>query len=121
MDGSPQSLIVIGAGAIGLEMGSVWSRLGAKVTVLEYLDRILPGMDTEIAKEAQKLLEKQGLKFQLGVRVTGARRKGAGCIVEIRAGRASNAIACCSRSAADRRRTDSGSRRSASRSTIADA
>ena len=69
----PEHLVVIGAGYIGLEMGSVWRRLGSKVTVLEYLDRILPGMDAEIAQEAQKILEKQGFEFQLGTRVTGAR------------------------------------------------
>jgi len=79
----PKHLVVIGAGAIGLELGSVWARLGAKVTVLEYLDRILPGMDTEIAAEAKKLFEKQGLSFKLGVRVTGAKKKGAGCVVEV--------------------------------------
>ncbi len=79
----PGHLVVIGAGAIGLELGSVWSRLGAKVTVLEYLDRILPGMDAEIAAEALKVLKKQGLAFQLGARVTGAKRKGAGAVVTI--------------------------------------
>ena len=68
----PQSLIVIGAGVIGLELGSVWARLGAKVTVIEYLDRILPGMDGEVAKEAQKILTKQGLTFKLGAKVTSA-------------------------------------------------
>ena len=78
----PQHLVVIGAGVIGLELGSVWARLGAKVTVLEYLDRILPGTDAEVAATAQKLLAKQGLDFQLGVRVTGARRHGDGCVVE---------------------------------------
>jgi dihydrolipoamide dehydrogenase len=77
----PEHLVVIGAGVIGLELGSVWSRLGARVTVLEYLDRILPGTDTEIATLARKLFEKQGLTFRLGVRVTGARREGDGCVV----------------------------------------
>jgi dihydrolipoamide dehydrogenase len=79
----PRHLVVIGAGAIGLELGSVWARLGAQVTVLEYLDRILAGMDSEIAAEAHKVLAKQGLAFQLGVRVTGARATKAGAIVEI--------------------------------------
>jgi dihydrolipoamide dehydrogenase len=79
----PGHLVVIGAGVIGLELGSVWLRLGAKVTVLEYLDRILPGMDSEIAREAQRMFEKQGFSFRLGCRVTGARREGDGCIVEI--------------------------------------
>jgi dihydrolipoamide dehydrogenase len=78
----PEHLIVIGAGYIGLELGCVWSRLGSKVTVLEYLDRIMPGTDTEIANEALKILKKQGLTFRLGSRVTSARRDGNGCIVE---------------------------------------
>jgi len=69
----PRHLVVIGAGYIGLELGSVWCRLGAKVTVLEYLDRILPGMDDELAAEALKLLKRQGLEFHLGCRVTAAR------------------------------------------------
>ena len=69
----PGHLVVIGAGVIGLELGSVWRRLGAKVTVLEYLDRITPGIDTEIAKNFQKILEKQGIEFKLGVKVTGAK------------------------------------------------
>src|SRR5207244_9787648 len=62
----PKHLVVIGAGYIGLELGSVWRRLGAKVTVLEYLDRILYGMDAEIAAESKKLFEKQGLEFRMG-------------------------------------------------------
>lgn len=78
----PEHLVVIGAGYIGLEMGSVWSRLGAKVTVLEALDRILPGFDTELAAEAKKLFEKQGLQFRLGSRVTKATAKKKKCIVE---------------------------------------
>jgi dihydrolipoamide dehydrogenase len=79
----PAHLVVIGAGYIGLEMGSVWSRVGSKVTVLEYLDRILPGMDAEIAKEAQKILAKQGLEFRLGSKVTGARVQGNQVRVEL--------------------------------------
>ena len=71
-DEVPEHLVVIGAGVIGLELGSVWGRLGAKVTVLEYLDRILPGMDAEIAKEARKVFTKQGMDIRTGVRVTGA-------------------------------------------------
>ena len=78
----PKHLVVIGAGVIGLELGSVWKRLGAKVTVLEYLDRIFPGMDNEMAAEAQKILAKQGIEFKLGMKVTGARVEGEGCIVE---------------------------------------
>jgi dihydrolipoamide dehydrogenase len=74
----PGHLVVIGAGIIGLELGSVWRRLGAKVTVLEYLDRISPGMDAEVAKTFQRSLAKQGFEFRLGAKVTGARasRKG---------------------------------------------
>ena len=79
----PEHLIVIGAGVIGLELGSVWKRLGAKVTVLEYLPRILPGMDDEIAKEAQKIFSKQGLEFKLGAKVTSAKVKGKKAIVEV--------------------------------------
>jgi dihydrolipoamide dehydrogenase len=65
----PASLLVVGAGIIGLELGSVWARLGAKVTVVEFLDRILPGMDAEVAKQFQRMLEKQGFKFHLGHKV----------------------------------------------------
>ena len=74
----PKHLVVIGAGVIGLELGSVWRRLGAKVTVLEYLDRITPGIDNEIAKQFQKLLEKQCFEFRLGVKVTGAKASKSG-------------------------------------------
>ena len=72
LDAVPRHLVVIGAGVIGLELGSVWRRLGAEVTVIEYLDRIVPGIDTEIATAFQRLLVKQGLKFQLGTKVTAA-------------------------------------------------
>ena len=72
----PERLVVIGAGIIGLELGSVWRRLGAEVTVLEYLDRITPGLDTELAKTFQRLLTKQGMRFRLGSKVTGATVKG---------------------------------------------
>jgi dihydrolipoamide dehydrogenase len=68
----PKSLIVIGAGVIGLELGSVWRRLGAQVTVVEYLDRVCPGMDDETAKTFQRVLTKQGFKFELGQKVTSA-------------------------------------------------
>jgi dihydrolipoamide dehydrogenase len=78
----PKRMIVIGGGYIGLELGSVWRRLGAKVTVLEYADRILTGIDTEIASEALTLFKKQGLDIRLGVKVTSARAAGGGCIVE---------------------------------------
>ena len=73
----PSSLLVVGAGVIGLELGSVWRRLGAKVTVVEFLDRILPGMDLEIAKQFQRILEKQGFAFKLGAKVTGVDTSGA--------------------------------------------
>lgn len=69
----PKHLVVIGGGVIGLELGTVWRRLGAEVTVLEYLDRILPGLDLEIAKEALKIFKKQGLNFQLGAKVIGVK------------------------------------------------
>jgi dihydrolipoamide dehydrogenase len=65
----PQRLLVVGAGVIGLELGSVWRRLGAEVTVVEFLDRILPGMDLEVARQFQRLLERQGLKFRLSSKV----------------------------------------------------
>jgi dihydrolipoamide dehydrogenase len=68
----PQHLAVIGAGVIGLELGSVYARLGAKVTVVEYLDRILPGMDLDVAKNFQRMLQKQGFAFRLSSKVTGA-------------------------------------------------
>lgn len=69
----PKTLVVIGAGIIGLELGSVWRRLGAEVTVIEYLDRICPGMDAELAKAFQRTLAKQGVNFRLGAKVTGAK------------------------------------------------
>ncbi len=70
----PKKMIVIGAGIIGLELGSVWRRLGAEVTVVEYLDRILPGADGEIAKQAQRIFTKQGIEFKLGMKVTGVEK-----------------------------------------------
>lgn len=79
----PPRLVVIGAGYIGLELGSVWSRLGSQVTVLEYLDRILPGMDLETAKEAQKALKRQGLEFRLGAKVTGVEASGGVAKVQV--------------------------------------
>jgi len=69
----PKRLVVIGAGYIGLEMGSVWGRLGAQVTVVEFLDRITPGMDAEVAKQLQRSLAKQGFIFKLGMKVVGAK------------------------------------------------
>ncbi len=67
----PKRLLVIGAGIIGLELGSVWARLGAKVTVVEFLDRIVPGLDSEAARQLQRMLQKQGLEFKLGTKVAG--------------------------------------------------
>ncbi|MEH7828229.1 dihydrolipoyl dehydrogenase [Gemmobacter denitrificans] len=77
----PKSMVVIGAGVIGLEMGSVYARLGTEVTVVEYLDVITPGMDAEVAKAFQKLLAKQGLKFVLGAAVQGTERTANGAKV----------------------------------------
>ena len=65
----PKRLVVVGAGVIGLELGSVWRRLGAQVTVVEFLDRILPGMDGEVAKQGQRILAKQGIAFRLSSKV----------------------------------------------------
>ncbi len=79
----PEHLIVIGAGYIGLELGSVWRRLGAQVTVLEYLPRILPGMDSEMAAEALKVFQGQGLTFKLGTKVLGARVENGKALVEL--------------------------------------
>src|SRR3954452_16807352 len=70
LDKVPEKMLVIGAGVIGLELGSVWRRLGSEVVVVEFLDRILPGMDGEIAKSFQRILEKQGMTFKLGAKVT---------------------------------------------------
>ena len=70
----PKRMIVIGAGIIGLELGSVWRRLGAEVTVVEYLDRILPGADGEVAKQSQRIFARQGIAFKLGMKVTGVEK-----------------------------------------------
>ena len=70
----PKKLILIGAGVIGLELGSVWRRLGSEVVVVEYLDRILPGADAEVAKQAQRMFTKQGMDFRLGMKVTGVEK-----------------------------------------------
>jgi dihydrolipoamide dehydrogenase len=78
LDRIPDHLIVVGGGVIGLELGSVWRRLGAKVTVVEFLDRIIPGMDNEVAKQFQRILQKQGMEFKLGHKVTGVEANGAG-------------------------------------------
>jgi dihydrolipoamide dehydrogenase len=70
LDGVPQRMLVVGAGVIGLELGSVWRRLGAQVTFVEFLDRVLPGMDSEVCRQTQRIMEKQGLKFRLKSKVT---------------------------------------------------
>jgi dihydrolipoamide dehydrogenase len=79
----PARLLVIGAGVIGLELGSVWGRLGAEVTVIEYLDRILPGMDNEVAKQFQRILAKQGFAFHLSSKVTKVEQGKNGCAVTV--------------------------------------
>lgn len=73
----PKHMVVIGGGVIGLELGSVWRRLGAKVTVVEFLDQILPGFDGEVRKESNKIMKKQGLEFRLSTKVTGVKVDGA--------------------------------------------
>src|SRR4051812_15802858 len=76
LDKVPERLLVVGGGVIGLELGSVWRRLGSKVTVVEFLDGILPGMDGEVRKQAQRLFEKQGITFKLASKVTGVDASG---------------------------------------------
>jgi dihydrolipoamide dehydrogenase len=76
LDKVPEKMLVIGAGVIGLELGSVWRRLGSEVTVVEFLDRILPGIDSEVGRQTQRLLEKQGMTFKLGSKVTGVDASG---------------------------------------------
>src|SRR5688572_22662617 len=87
----PGHLVVIGAGYIGLELGSVWQRLGSKVTVVEFLDRILPGMDREISDEAHKIFEKQGIEFRLKHRVLSTKCDGEKCAVELDSGQSLDA------------------------------
>ncbi len=96
LDSVPKHLVVIGAGYIGLEMGSVWHRLGAEVTVVEYLDRITPGLDGEVAKQFERILKRQGLQFQLATKVTGAKatKKGVTLTVEPAQGGEASSIAC---------------------------
>lgn len=79
----PEHLVVIGGGVIGLELGSVWKRLGAKVTVVEFLDEILPGMDGEVRKEARKIFKKQGFDIRTGTKVTKAERSGDGVTLTV--------------------------------------
>ncbi len=80
LDKVPNKLVVIGAGVIGLELGSVWQRLGAQVTVIEYLDRILPGMDSEVARQFQRMLQKQGMEFKLSSKVAGVDKQDDGAL-----------------------------------------
>ena len=80
---APKRLLVVGAGVIGLELGSVWRRLGSEVVVVEFLDRIVPGVDMEVAKQFQRLLERQGMKFKLGSKVAGVEKKAGGLAVSV--------------------------------------
>jgi dihydrolipoamide dehydrogenase len=91
----PKTMVVIGGGVIGLEMASVWQRLGAKVTVVEFLDRILPGMDTEVSKQSQRIFARQGIEFRLSTKVTGAKvsKSGVSLSLEPAAGGASTDLA----------------------------
>jgi len=87
----PKTMVVIGGGVIGLELGSVWQRLGAKVIVVEFLDRILPGMDGEISKTMQKILGKQGIEFRLSTKVTSAKSDGKNVAVTLEPAAGGNA------------------------------
>jgi dihydrolipoamide dehydrogenase len=86
----PQRLLVVGAGYIGLELGSVWRRLGSAVTVVEFLDRITPGLDLEVAKQFQRLLERQGMRFHLSTKVTGVEKSGDGLRVAVQGANGDN-------------------------------
>ena len=79
----PNKLVVVGAGVIGLELGSVWRRLGSEVTVVEFLDRIVPGMDLDVAKNFQRILTKQGMTFKLGSKVTAIKKDPSGCTLTV--------------------------------------
>ena len=79
----PEHLVVIGGGVIGLELGSVWRRLGAKVTCVEFLDQILPGFDGDVRKEANKIMKKQGIEFRLGTKVTAAKVNGSKAVLTV--------------------------------------
>ncbi len=83
LDRVPERLLIVGAGVIGLELGSVWHRLGAQVTVVEFLDRILPGNDGEVAKQFQRILEKQGFAFKLSTKVTAVDTSGKTPIAQV--------------------------------------
>jgi dihydrolipoamide dehydrogenase len=90
----PKTMVLVGGGVIGLEMGSVWQRLGAKVTVVEFLDRIMPGMDGEVSKQMKRILTKQGMAFKLSTKVTGAKigPKGVALTLEAAAGGAAETL-----------------------------
>ena len=90
----PKRLLVVGAGAVGLELGSVWSRLGAEVVVVEMLERIVPGMDTEMTKGLQRALSQQGISFKLGTTVRGAEEREDGLRVTLEAAGAASSIDC---------------------------
>jgi dihydrolipoamide dehydrogenase len=92
----PGHLVVVGGGYIGLEMGSVWRRLGSQVTVVEFLDRIVPGMDGEVGRQFQRLLERQGLKFRLSTKVTAAKKSESGVTLTLEPaqGGAAETLAC---------------------------
>jgi dihydrolipoamide dehydrogenase len=92
----PKHMVVVGAGYIGLEMASVWGRLGAKITCVEFLDRITPGMDGEVATRFQRILKKQGMNFRLSTKVTGAKttRNGVTLTLEPAAGGKSETLKC---------------------------
>jgi len=93
----PAHLVVVGGGVIGLELGSVWRRLGARITVVEFLDRIIPGMDLEVAKAFQRILVKQGMAFKLSSKVAGVTRNASGALavaIEPAAGGARETLAC---------------------------
>jgi dihydrolipoamide dehydrogenase len=79
----PKHLVVIGGGYIGLELGSVWHRLGSRVTIVEYLDRITPGLDTEMATQLHKILHNAGVEFMLSTKVTGAQRQAGSVVVDV--------------------------------------
>jgi dihydrolipoamide dehydrogenase len=83
LDKVPGHMVVIGGGVIGLELGSVWRRVGAKVTCVEFLDQILPGFDDDVRKEANKIFKKQGIEFKLGTKVTGVKVEGGKAVVTI--------------------------------------
>ena len=87
----PKKMVVIGGGVIGLELGAVWRRLGAEVTVIEFLDRILPGMDGEISREMKKILTRQGVQFKLETKVTGAKTTASGVDLTLEAAKGGNA------------------------------